>query len=98
MYNYKEILDYAIVEILDAENSRLKFDELKERMEKYCRISTSSLTYHLKTLTGRNVVERTLLVNGRATYSLTKKFKVASEIEKILSDKLLGGDLLLRDL
>jgi DNA-binding HxlR family transcriptional regulator len=82
LYNYKEILDYAIVEILNAENSCLKFDELKEKIEKYCRISTSTLTYHLKTLAGRNIIERTLLLNGRATYSLTEKFKDASEIQR----------------
>jgi DNA-binding HxlR family transcriptional regulator len=82
LYNYKEILDYAIVEILIAENSPLKFDELKERIEKYCKISPSTLTYHLKTLAGRSIVERKPLKNGRATYSLTKTFKDASEIQR----------------
>ena len=75
-------MDYAIVEILDAENSPLKFLELIEKIEKYCKISPSTLTYHLKTLAGRNMVERTLLKNGRALYSLTKKFKEASEIQR----------------
>jgi DNA-binding HxlR family transcriptional regulator len=82
LYNYKEILDYAIVEILDAENSPLKFHELIEKIEKYCKISTSTLTYHLETLAGRSIVERTVLKNGRATYSLTKKFKETSEIQR----------------
>lgn len=82
LYNYKEILDYAIVEILDAENLPLKFHDLIEKIEKYRKISTSTLTYHLKTLAGRSVVERTLLKNGRATYSLTQKFKDASEIQR----------------
>jgi DNA-binding HxlR family transcriptional regulator len=75
-------LDYAIVEVLDAENSPLKFDELVERIEKYCRISPSTLTLHLKVLAGRSVLKRTLLENGRATYSLTKEFKDAAEIQR----------------
>jgi hypothetical protein len=82
LYNYKEILDCAIVEILAAENSLLKFNELLEKIEKYCKISVSTLTYHLKTLAGRSVVERTLLKNGRATYFLTQRFKEALEIQR----------------
>ena len=80
--DYKDALDYAIVEILDAEPLPLKFHELEEKIEKYCKISPSTLTRHLKGLARRNIVERKLLNNGRATYSLTKKFKDVSEIQR----------------
>ena len=79
---YKHTLDYAIVEILDTQHSSLKYHELAEKIEKYCKISSSTLTRHLRVLARRSIVERTLFNNGRATYSLTKKFKDASEMQR----------------
>ena len=70
------------MEILDEENFPLKYHELIEKILRYCKISPSTLTYHLKTLAGRSIVERKLLKNGHATYSLTKTFKDASEIQR----------------
>jgi DNA-binding HxlR family transcriptional regulator len=76
------MLDYAIVEILDSKGMPLRYHELVEEIEKHCKISSSTLTLHLKRLAGRNVVERRLFENGHTAYALTKKFKGVSEIQR----------------
>lgn len=79
-YDYKDALDYAIVEILHLKHAPVRYHELVEEISKYCRISPSTLTRHLKTLAARSIIKRKLQKNGRATYELTKRFKEVSEI------------------
>lgn len=81
-YDYKDALDYAIVEILYTKDSALRYHELVEDISMHCKIYPPTLTRHLKTLAARNIIERKLLDKGHTTYTLTKRFKEVSEIQR----------------
>lgn len=74
--------DYAIVDILDSKSTPLRYHELAKEIERHCKISSSTLTLHLKRLAGRKIVERRLFANGHTTYALTIRFKEISEIQR----------------
>lgn len=81
---YKDTLDYAIVDILDTKYpSSLRYKELVEEINKYCRIPHSTLSRHLKRLVGKEILYRTEdRKYGPTFYSLTKKFKKSLDIQK----------------
>lgn len=75
------MLDYVIVEILDSKSTSLRYKELVKEIERHCKISSSTLTLHLKRLAGRNIIER-LFENGHTAYALTKRFKEISGFQR----------------
>jgi DNA-binding HxlR family transcriptional regulator len=83
-YYYKHVLDYAIVEILDAiYPSFLRYHELEQEISLHCRIPSSTLSRHLKRLVGKEILSRREEKKyGPTFYSLTKKFKDSLDIQK----------------
>lgn len=86
IYYYKDVLDYAIVEILNEKYPlRLRYKELEQGINLYLesKISPSTLYRHLEELVFRWVIyKKQLRKHGPSYYSLTKKFKNALDIKK----------------
>ena len=79
---YKDALDYAIVDILEAKELALRYHELEGEIRSYCSVSSATLSLHLRALVGGNVLQRRIEKNGHTFYSLTSEFKEALEIQK----------------
>lgn len=78
------MLDYAIVEILDAiYPSFLRYHELEEEMSLQCKVPSSTLSRHLKRLVGKEILSRREEKKyGPTFYSLTKAFKGSLDLRK----------------
>ena len=78
------MLDYAIVEILDAiYPSFLRYHELEEEMSLHCTVPSSTLSRHLKRLVGKEILHRREEKKfGSTFYSLTKEFKGSLDLRK----------------
>ena len=75
-FDYKETLDFVIVEIFEKKHpSTLRYSQLEKEISLYCKLSSATLSRHLKSLVHRNILEKKRERDVPIFYSLTKEFK-----------------------
>lgn len=79
---YDEELDNQIANFLVPEQSKLGYNQLTKKLKISHKVSSATLSAHLRRLVGGDILGRKVEKNGHTHYSLTEGFRILLENER----------------